>query len=198
MLSQSFVRLISVYQIAATMPDAEFKRDFLLFRETLTELERLVDVRRKGELFVMAGSASSGKRATKAIEDGFVHMLELLAESDMNTSEANAIEELERLAEMRIAREHDGGQYCIERGRPILDKLIDSKVNFIKNDSFDRVDSDVGIEPMAALERLAAVNLKAYSRYMDGLLETKIREIVWRPRAKAGSRHDHVFRGRLN
>ena len=169
-----------------------------MFRETLAELERLVDVRCKGKLFVMVGSASSADRTATAIEDGIVHMLELLTEYDMNTSEANAIEELERLAEMRIAREDDADQDCIDyrRGRPILDKMIDSKVNFIKGGSFGQVDSECGVEPMAALERLAAVNSKAYSRYMNGLLEAKVREIVWRPRAKASSGHDHVVRRR--
>ena len=179
------------------MPDTKSKGDFLMFRETLTELERLVDVRIKGELFVM-GSGFSADRATTAIEDGMVHMLELLTELDVNTSEANAIEELERLAEMRIAQEHYRDQYCVDykRGRPILDKMIDSKVNFIRNCSFGRLDSEDCVEPMAALERLAAVNPKAYSRYMDGLLEAKIREIVWRPRVKASSRHDHIVRRR--
>ena len=185
-------------QAAATMPDTESKGDFLMFRETLAELEHLVDVRIKGELFVMSSSSSADRATTATIEDGIVHMLELLTEFDVNTSEANAIEELERLAEMRIAPEHYADQCCVDykRGRPILDKMIDSKVNFIKNCSFGRVDSEDCVEPMAALERLAIVKSKAYSRYMNGLLEAKIREIVWRPRVKASSIHDHKVRRR--
>ena len=195
--SKSLVKLINVYEVAAKMPDTESKGDFLMFRETLIELECLVEVRIKGKL-VVRGPISSADRATTAIEDGIVHMLELLMEFDVNTSEANAIEELERLAEMRIAREHCADQYCVdyERGRPILDKMIDSKVNFIRNCSFGRVDSEDCVEPMAALERLAAVKSKAYSRYMDGLLEAKIHEIVWRSRVQASSRHDRIVRRR--
>ena len=191
--SKSLVRLTSVYEIAAPMPDTE--SNFLMFRETLAELECLIDVRLKGELFNLYSSNSRG--ATAAIEDGIVYMLELLTEYDINTSEANAVEELERLVEMENARD-DFGQVCIdhERGRSILEKMIDSKVNFIKNSSFSRLDSKDGVESMAALKRLAAVNLKASSRCMDSLLEAKIREIVWRPRVKASPRHVHIVRRR--
>ena len=170
------------------MPDTESKGDSLMFRETLTELERLVDVRVNSNLFY--GSAGT------AIDEGVVYMLKLLTELDVNTSELNAINELEHLADL-ISKRHpvEGCPYIKDScGGSILDKMIDSKLKFIKNGAFSIVGSEGGIEPMAALERLAAVESRAYSQYMDGLLEAKIREIVWRPRAKAGSRHDHVFR----
>lgn len=70
--------------------------------------------------------------------------------------------------------------------------MIDSKIDFIKDYSFSRLGSKGGLEPMAALERLAAVQLKISSHRMDSLLEFKIREFVWRTRAKASSRHDLV------
>ena len=167
-----------------------------MFRQTLAELECLIDVRLKGELFNLYSSKSRG--ATAAIEDGIVYMLELLTEYDINTSEANALEELERLVEMENARDDGFSQACIDnrRGRPILNKMIDSKVNFIKNGAFSRLDSKDGVESMAALKRLAAVNSKASSQFMDSLLEAKIREIVWRPRVKASSGHVHIVRRR--
>ena len=173
------------------MPDNELKGDSLMFRETLTELERLVDVRVKGDLF-------SGRAGT-AIDEGLVYMLKLLTELDVNTSESNAIDELERLAEVRSRRNSPTGDFCLTdlRSTSILDKMIDSKISFINKGSFSRVDSKDGIDPMVVLERLAAVNREIYSRYMDRLLEAKIREIVWRPRAKASSRHDHVVRRRF-
>ena len=178
------------------MPDTKSKGDFLIFRETLTELEYLVDVRRKGKLFTMW--SDSPDRATTAIEDGIVHVLELLAEYDINTSEANAIEELERLAEMRIARLPDTNYYFINsiKRKPILDKIIDCKIDFIQRDPFSRTDSEDFLGAKNTLERLAVVKTKTQSQCMIGLLEAKIREIVWRPRAKASSRHVHVVRGR--
>ena len=179
-------------QAAAKMPDTESKEDILIFRETLAELERLVDVRVKGCLF--------DGFAGKAMDDGMIYMLKLLTESDVNISESNAIDDLERLADLRSKRNDVRnvlyiGDFC---SRSILDKMIDSKINFINKCSFSGVDSKDGVDPMVALERLAAVRRKTESQYMDRLLGAKIREIVWRPRAKASSRHDHVFRRRLN
>ena len=174
------------------MPDTESKGDILMFRETLAELERLVDVRVKGSLFY--GSAG------KAMDDGMIYMLKLLTELDVNTSELNAIDDLERLVDLRSKRIESNNHYFIRDScsRSILDKMIDSKINFINKGSFSRVDSKDDVDPMVALKRLAAVQRKIESRYLDGVLGAKIRETVWRSRAKASSRHDHVFRGRLN
>ena len=173
------------------MPDTDSKGDFLMFRETLAELECLVDVRVKS--YLLSG------RAGTAINDGFFYMLNLLTELDVNTSESNAIDELERLAEVRSRQISSTEYFCLteKRNTSILDKMIDSKINFINKGSISRVDSKYGVDPMVALERLAAVSRKAYSQYMDGLLEAKIREVVYRPRAKASSRQDHVVRRRF-
>lgn len=167
---------------------------FFVFRETLAKLECLVGVRAKS--YLLSG------RAGAAIDSGFMYMLKLLTKLDVNTSESNAINELERLAEIRARRNSATGDFCLMdlRSRSILDKMIDSKINFIKTGSFSRLDSKDGVEPMVALDRLAALDRKICSPYMDGLLEAKIHEIVLRPRsvsrpiAKASSRYDHVVR----
>ena len=168
------------------MPDIESKGDFLVFRYTLTKLERLVDLR--NDLLV-------ADHTTVSIGEAIIDTLELLAKYDVNTTELSAIEELERLAEMRVKvaeknRWIDGLCY----GEP-FDKLIDSKIDFIKNGSFSRLarNGDGGIEAMTALERLAALNTKISLRSKHGmywLLESRIREFVRRTRPNASSRHD--------
>ena len=160
-----------------------------MFREALTELERLVDVR---------GSLLFGPYGTTAIEDGITFTLELLSEFDVNTSESNVIEEFERLVEMRVrvVAQFRRSPYGINYLRHIqlFDKMIDSKVDFIRTGSFSLYIQKGGVEPMAALERLAAVQKKLNSRCVHDLLESKIGEIAWRPRAKASFRHGHVVR----
>lgn len=160
-----------------------------MFREVLTELERLIDVR---------GSLLLGPYGTTAIEDGITYTLKLLPEFDVNTSESSVIEELERLVEMRsrvvaqFRRRPSGINYL--RHLQLFDKMIDSKIDCIKIGSLSRLVQKRGVEPMAALERLAAVQGKLNSRCVHDLLESKIREIVWKPRAKASFRHDFVVR----
>ena len=115
----------------------------------------------------------------------------------MNTSESNPIEELERLVEMslRVTEQNRRAAYWItELHNGHFDKMIDSKIDFIKNYPFCRLVSKGGLESMAALERLAAVQRKISPHRKDSLLEFKIREVVWRTRAKASSRHDLVVR----
>ena len=188
---ESLVRLIGVYQAAALlrMPDTESKGDFLMFHETLAELERLVDARVKGSLF--SGFAGA------ALDNGMIYMLKLLTELDVNTSESNAIDDLERLAELRAKRHPVNGLDYIGSygGRSILDNMIDSKIKFINNGAFSTSGSGDGVEPIAALERLAEVKMKINSQLMDSLLEAKICEVVYRPRAKARPKHDLVGRG---
>ena len=74
------------------MPVISSRVDFLLFRDTLIQLETFVDV--WSNLSIM------GHIATTTVE-GIVYTLDVLTESDMNTSESNAIEELEHLAVMK-------------------------------------------------------------------------------------------------
>lgn len=171
------------------MAATQSEGDFLLFRETLTELERLVDLR-NNLLY-----ADPPKTAT---EEAIFHTLKLLGRYNVNITESSAIEELERLAEMRakIGRQDDqlysglrfGDGTFLERA---FDKLINSKIEFIKDGPFSRPIINGGVESMTALERLAAVIGKiGRPQTMHGLLESRIREFVWRPRPKAGSRLD--------
>lgn len=69
----------------------ESEKDYLMFRKTLTKLERLVDVR--GIIFASKSKTTIG--------ESIIYTLELLTEFDVNTSESNAIEELERLAMLK-------------------------------------------------------------------------------------------------
>ena len=170
------------------MPAIKPKRNFLLFHKTLTELERVVDVR---------DSLYCADHAQKAIAEGIIYTLDLLTEYDVNTSESNPIEELERLVEMSLKvteQNRRAAYWIIELHNGRFDKMIDSKIDFIKNYSFSRLVSKGGLEPIAALKRLVAVQRKISSHRMDSLLEFKIREVVWRTRAKASSRHDLVVR----
>ena len=126
-----------------------------MFRETLAELERLVDVRAKGYLL-------SGRVGT-AMDDGLIYMLNILTEMDVNTSESNAIDEFERLVNMRFRRRNNLHQDCCLtalRSKSILDEMIESKIDFIKKGSFSRIDGKDGVDPLVALKRLAAVDEK--------------------------------------
>ena len=64
-----------------------------MFRDTLIGLERFVDV--WGNLSIICHIA------TTTTVEGIIYTLDVLTESDMNTSESNAIEELEHLAVMK-------------------------------------------------------------------------------------------------
>ena len=162
------------------MPDAESKGDFLVFRETLDELECLVDIQ---------GSLLFGSYGTTVITEGIMHTLKLLTEFDVKTSESNAIEELERLLQIKgkVLNQCDYPMYVTiskDDVRP-FDKIIESKIDFIKNGLI----STGGIKPKAALERLAALQKKYSLSELQELLEFKVREVVYRPRANASSRH---------
>ena len=60
------------------MPTTQFKVDFLVFRDTLNELERLVDV---------CGNLSNVGKSTTIIEEGIVYRVKRLIEYDVNISE---------------------------------------------------------------------------------------------------------------
>lgn len=165
--------------------------DFVLFREALTELECLVQWQTGGNFRGLS---------TKTIREGIIYTLELLTKFEVNTSVSNAIEELERLGniQLEVARYHGllfPGFHGLDNGE-VFDGMIESKIDFIKSVSFSRRVSEDGVEPMAAIERLAAVRMKINTLKMDGLLGSEIREFVWRPRAKASSKHDLVVRRR--
>lgn len=167
------------------MAATDSQGNFLMFRDTLTELEHLVDVR---------GHVRWSSRPNFAVEEGIIHTLELLKGFDVNDCESNAIEELERLIEMenKIATQSRVMQCCRKEFRygRAFEEIIGTKINFIKNGDFSRLGSKGGIEPLAVLKRLAVLKGKSDAAGMDDLVESKIREFVWRPRAKASCRND--------
>ncbi len=168
------------------MSNTQSEGEVQLFRDTLTKLERLVDVR---ENLVCRWSTS--RRTT---EKGIIYLLKVLTELDVNNSESNAIEELERLVVMENKTRIQSEMYCIAEHQHELssgkafDEIIDAKINFIRKGSFSRLISRGGVEPIAALERLVEVQRKYYSKYMDGLLESRIKEFLYAPKPEASLR----------
>lgn len=124
----------------------------------------------------------------------------------MNTSELNAFEELEGLAIMKEKTSFQSQMYYPHHSdslpkldsdtKQTFDKIIDSKIDFIKKDASSRVNNTRSVEPMAALERLAEVQKKHRSRGMDDLLVFKIKEVVYTPEPKVSPRSNPVIRGR--
>ena len=164
------------------MSAAESK-NFQMFRITLTELERLVDVR---------GKLPRDYSLMKTITEGIFHKLELLSDYDVNTSESNAFEELERLVNMRSKfigqyEAHKSYENDLCSGE-LFEKMIGPKLDFIKKVSFSEVSSAGRVEPLAALERLTAVMEKFKTQEINNLVKFKIREVVWRTEAKACAR----------
>ena len=164
------------------------KGNFLMFRETLTELERLVDIRdiviRTYHTIKFIGKVSSVCWSSSR---------------DMMLTPANRMlsKELERLAEMRvkIAQQDRVIAHSTELADgQVLDKLINSKIAFVRDNFFSQLGSGGSVEPMTALERLAVVQRKTNLHYIEGLLELKIRKILWKARAKAISPHELVVR----
>lgn len=164
-----------------------------MFCDTLTELERLVEVR--GKIL--------DDRSKVTLKEVIFHKLKLLTESDVNTSESNAIEDLERLATLKEKTKFQNlRDYSYSRNldaQQKFDKLIDSiilsKIDFIKKGSFSRLVSRGGVEPMAALERLAEIPYKIGLDMYD-LLELKMRQVMDTPEAKASPTTD-LFIGQV-
>lgn len=177
-------------ELVASMSATELKEDFLTFRGLLDTLECLVDVWCKltnNEVY----------HVMKPMEDGIIYTARRLTEFDTDTSESNAIEELERLATMNQEISLQNREYsCPSLGeRRIFDCIIDSKIDFIKNGSFSRFTSGGGVGPLAALERLAEVRKKLYSsKSMSELLLSKMEEVVYTLEPKASLRNDPVMR----
>ncbi len=163
------------------MPTTISKEDFLKFRDTLNRLECLAEVGRK--LIFIPDMHSD-------IENGIDHTLQLLEVVNVNTSESNAIEELERLEDILSMIPEIGG--CGPRCS-LLSKIINTKIDFLKTDSFSTLVSEGGVEPQAALKRLAEIRSKVFLGRLDDLLKAKIREVSWGSRAKVGPKNNHVL-----
>ena len=182
------------------MSAAKSEKDPLMFRITLTELERLIDIR--GNLRLDSRTLSLDNTITKGISC----KLDLLSDYDVNTSESKAFEELERLVNMKckLSEQYRGPQTHHKVIDTTIDEMIGIKVNFIKKDAFSEISSEDRVEPMTALERLTAVKIKFQSievddlvtKELDYLLSTeiedllcfKIRDVVWKTRTKAQPR----------
>lgn len=178
--------------IVANMSATESKEDFLAFRGLLDTLECLVNIRDK-----FPGWPS---HFTKTIEDCIVHTAGRLTELDVNTSEFNAFEELERLATIKpkikaqnqTRRLHYDNQLD---DKHLFDTLIDSKIDFIKKGSFGRLTRGAGVGPLAALESLAEVTTKlGIYNGMNELLTSKMKEVVYAPEPQASLRNAPVVR----
>ena len=161
-----------------------------MFRDALTELERLV--------VVWVNTTASD--ILTIIGEGIIYKLKLLIELDVNTSESNAIKELERLIALKrktvnqfsmLPYREQSTWAAVGVDGKIFDKMIDSKIDFIKKGSFGQHVSGGDIEPMAALERLTEVQKSLNSKTINEILESKIKEIVYTPRPKVSPRNNH-------
>ena len=125
---------------AASMSATESKEDFLTFRGLLDTLDCLVDVRGK--------YCTSEYQVEKAIEEGIIYTAKRLTELNVNTSESNALEELERLATMdqKIALQNQVLTPLFNKLRDIFHTVIDSKIDSSRRalsvDSLAEVASD--------------------------------------------------------
>ena len=179
-----------------------------MFRDTLSDLERLVDVR--GDM-KPAYHILTSYGVNKTIGENIIYVLNILTTFDATTSESNAIDELERLATMkakiRFQNLSDGNAYRSNGPDDapevelhcggIFNKIIDSKIDFIKKGLFNPLMSRGEVEPMAALERLSKVAKKLDpSKGMADLLKSKIHEVARRHIPKASFGHDLGVRKR--
>ncbi len=123
-------------------------------------------------------------------DDAIDHTLQLLEVVDVNTSESNAIEELERLVKIQIVMLGLGNA---EPRRSLLFKMMNTKIDFLKTVSFSTLVSEGDMEPRAALKRLAEIRSKVSLVRMDDLVNSKIREVGWGSRANVSPKSNHVL-----
>ena len=176
-----------------------------MFRATLTKLERLIDVWTKQDTDLIPNSHvyshSHSEVTISPIGEAMTHTLNLLINFDINTSESNAIEELEHLATIKtktlgIPITNWGPffkNYCESKDptiktRKSLDYLIESKIAFLKGGTFSRLVSEGGVEPMTALDRLTEIQLKLRSVELGNLLRSKMNEVVYTCEAQASAK----------
>ena len=183
-----------VFRSAIAMPVTQSRGDYHKFHDTLAKLERLVDLR---------DSLSESGHATTTMRAGIIYTQKLLADFDVNTSESSAIEELGRLAKLRMKIErqsHDLPPYSQDgfRDRHILDTLIDGKIDSIQIGLFSQDNSKDDVARMATLERLIEVHKFLDSKRIDILLSVKINEVVYYRKAKVSLGNDPLLRCRYD
>ena len=177
------------------------KPDFKKFRATLTKLERLIGVWRFS-LRDQISYSEDGKVITSTTGDGIIHTLLLLLELNINTSESNTIQELERLLTIKteiraipcnIWKCPTYDRYCASNQPNIstgilLERLTEFKVAFLNGGTFSRLISEGGVEPMTALERLTKIQLELQSVELGNLLTSRMNEVVYTCEDKASAR----------
>ena len=176
-----------------------------MFRAILLKLERLIDVWTKQDTDLIPNSHvyshSHSEATTSPIGEAMTHTLKLLIDFDINTSESNAIEELEHLVTIKtktlgIPTVNWGPifeNYCESKDpriktRTSLEYLTESKIAFLKGGTFSRLVSEGGVKPMTAFERLTEVQLKLRSNELSKLLVSKMNEIFYTCEAKASAK----------
>ena len=195
------MRLIRYLEPIANMSGSEKEPDFEMFRATLTKMERLIGVWSNSFSDQISYSEDQNVVAS-TIGDGIIHTLLLLLKLNINTSESNTIQELERLLTIKTrirgipcnvwgCSTYD--QYCASnqtntQPRVLLKRLTELKVAFLNGGTFSRLSSEGGVEPMTALERLTKIQLELQSVELGSLLTMKMNEIVYTCEDKASAK----------
>ena len=189
------------------MSGTDKEPDFNMFRATLTKLERLIGIWTKQNTDLLPKLYSYSGVGTNPIGESMIHTLKLLIKFDINTSESNAIEELEHLATIRInicgiPLPKDGPNYlyyCASKDPEMstwgyLECLTKSKIAFLEGRTVSRLVSEGGVEPMTALDRLTDIQMKLRSVELSKLLTLKMNEVVYTCEAKASTKIIPIIR----
>lgn len=168
------------------MPAIESKGNYFMSSDLLAKLEGLVDLR---------DGLSESVRAKATIGEAIIYTLKRLTETDVNTSISDAIMTLERLAMLR----EKVGEQLFPGSYRIFNKMIDSKIEFIRNSSFSRLHNvDEYFEPMNALKRLVQVQRNLVLNSLDVLLDVKIKEVVYTLKVKVSPRNEPLLQRRCD
>lgn len=151
-----------------------------VFGKTLIELRILVELRGK---LLQAG------HVTRSIGTAIVQKLHLLTKSNVNISGTRSIEDLERLAEVKMEITVQTDMYIgssVDRkdekislnGGIIFDGLINSKIDFLEGPISMKDEREL----LMVVERLAEVQMKLRSTRMH--VELKLGRLIEAPNSK--------------